>query len=263
VSVGPTPDSPRATPALEITDVSARVGGRQVLHGVCLILPPGVFLALVGPNGSGKSTLLRCVTGGLSHEGSVAVGGVPVRAGNARALARRMAYVPQSNPMTFPFTVEELVGLGASGPEAVERALRDVELTNLRSRSVLGLSGGERQRAALARALAQETPLLLLDEPVTHLDPKHQVGILRAVRDTTRAGRAALVVLHDLSLAAGFADRVLLMKDGAILADGTPGETLTPENLRVAYDVPFSLATPPGDPPFLVFGACPPRDESR
>lgn len=247
------PSVSRETPALAVTNLAAQLSGKPALHDISFDLPSGTLAALVGPNGSGKSTLLRCLTGVLRPtQGTIQIGGITVRPGNAHALSRLLSYVPQNNPMTFAFTVEELVALGAANTDAVEHALSAVELTALRARSVLSLSGGERQRAALGRALAQETPVLLLDEPITHLDPRHQVGILKATRAITRSGRTVLAVLHDLSFAATFADKILLLQDGHLIAQGTPLEALTPENLRRAYNIPFTFAVQPtGESPAL------------
>ncbi len=220
--------------------VDAGYGERRVLRGIDLALDPGGLVALVGPNGAGKSTLLRALAGLLRPtSGSVTLDGVDVLAMSRAALASRIAVVPQTFDTLFPFTVREIVGLGRSArlglfarptrsdDEAVERAISDQDLSALAGRRIDALSGGERQRVVLAMALAQEAGVLLLDEPTAHLDPSHQRSVLLRVGELARTrGVIALAVLHDLNLAA-LADRVVVLHDGSIVADGPPPAALS------------------------------------
>ena len=222
--------------------VDAGYGARRVLRGVDLALEPGGLIALVGPNGAGKSTLLRALAGLIRPTaGRVTLDGNDVLAMSRAALASRIAVVPQTFDTLFPFTVREIVGLGRSArlglfarptrsdDEAVERAMSDQDLSALAGRRIDALSGGERQRVVLAMALAQEACVLLLDEPTAHLDPSHQRSVLLGVGELGRAtGVIALAVLHDLNLAA-LADRVLVLHDGSLVADGPPAVALSAE----------------------------------
>ena len=234
--------------ALVAHAVEAGYGARHVLRGVDLTLEPGGLIALVGPNGAGKSTLLRALAGLIRPtSGSVSLDGADVLGMSRAALASRIAVVPQSFDTLFPFTVREIVGLGRSARlglfarptvadrEAVERAIRDQELTGLADRRVDALSGGERQRVVLAMALAQEASVLLLDEPTAHLDPSHQRGVLLRVGELARTRHVVtFAVLHDLNLAA-LADRVVVLDDGSVVADGPPAMALAGDVVRRVF----------------------------
>lgn len=232
---------------LEARGVSAAYGHVPVLRNADCRIAAGRLTALVGPNGSGKSTLLRCFAQGLPPQtGSILLDEQDLYRIRPREAAARLAYVPQENLAGFGFTIRELVALGAEAaplrqsavgsPERIERALRDLDLETLAGRSLLTLSGGERQRAFIARALAQDPDFLLLDEPTAHLDLRHQQRLLQRLRFAARReGKAVLVVLHDLNLAAHWADDLLLLSDGQIVAAGTPGAVLTPERLKTVY----------------------------
>ena len=225
--------------ALVARALAAGYGARPVLRGVDLTIEPGWLVALVGPNGAGKSTLLRVFAGLIRPTaGSVTLGGVDIGSLSRRALAARIAVVPQTFDTLFPFTVREIVALGRSarlglfarpGPAdaaAVARAIAEQDLGPLVDRRLDALSGGERQRVVLAMALAQEAGVLLLDEPTAHLDPAHQVGIVRRAAELARAREMiAVAVLHDLNLAA-LADRVIVMDAGAVVADGAASVAL-------------------------------------
>ena len=225
--------------ALVARALAAGYGTRPVLRGVDLTIEPGRLIALVGPNGAGKSTLLRVFAGLIRPTaGSVTLGGVDIGSLSRRALAARIAVVPQTFDTLFPFTVREIVALGRSarlglfarpGPAdaaAVARAIAEQDLGPLVDRRLDALSGGERQRVVLAMALAQEAGVLLLDEPTAHLDPAHQVGIVRRAAELARAREMiAVAVLHDLNLAA-LADRVIVMDAGAVVADGAASVAL-------------------------------------
>jgi iron complex transport system ATP-binding protein len=235
---------------LVFESVSARVGNRVLLTDVDFEVRPGEVVGLIGRNGVGKTTLLRIATAGLSAAaGEVWLGGDRVVDLTRRALARRVALVPQDVHVPFPFRVGELVIMGRAphqpliGLESevdVERthaALDRLGIAHLVDREITTLSGGERQLVLFARALVQEPSVLLLDEPTAFLDLKHRLEVLREVRCFAASGRGALIVSHDLSLAARSCDRVVLLGEGSIVAVGSPAEVLTPENLRIAFEI--------------------------
>ena len=236
--------------ALELEGVIASRGARTVLRGVDLELARGEVLVLAGRNGAGKSTLLRAVTRLLPiRAGRILVHGQPLASFGRRLLARELALVPQDSEIPFPFRVEEIVrmgrapykrGLGLETREDRVRAHSALERLGIRAlagRSVQTLSGGERQLVMVARALVQDTPVLLLDAPSAHLDLARRLALVEVVRERVREGASALLVTHDLGLAARAGDRVALLAEGRVLAAGTPGETLTPSRLARAFDV--------------------------
>ncbi len=226
---------------------SYRVGSKALVAGVDLMLPPGQLIAVIGPNGAGKSTLLRLLSGELAPtEGAVNLDGRAIASYTAAALARRRAVVSQSTALSFPFTAREVVLLGASvpgfaaAPEEMQRTARDclrtVGLTGFEERLYTQLSGGERQRVQIARALLQlavaereqrEPTILMLDEPTASLDLAHQGLVLAEARRQAHQGRAVLAILHDLNLAAAFADELVLMSQGRIAARGTAQDVLS------------------------------------
>ena len=234
-------------PRLRADAVTVQRQNRPVVDSLSLELAQPELCALVGPNGSGKSSFIRCLAGIYRPDsGAVTLDGENLRHIPARHLHRQIAYVPQDNPMTFDFTVGELVGLGNGDPERVRAALRLVELEAMEHRSLLTLSGGERQRAALARAFAQDTPLILLDEPAAHLDPHHQYGLMASLhRMVTQEGRAILTILHDLSLAAAYADRVFLLNKGKFVAEGPPADVLSVAHIEKVYQIRLRVETDP------------------
>lgn len=231
--------------SLRADGVSLRYTRNPVVHEASCTAERGKITALIGPNGSGKSTLLRCLARGMKPlEGSVLLEEQDLYALNARQAARRIGYVPQESAAGFEFTVGEIVALGADAaardapPRAarIENALALLDLRALAEKSLLSLSGGERQRAAIARAIAQDGAYLLLDEPTAHLDLRHQIRLLQEMQRLTREQRkAVLVVLHDLNLAATYADEIVLMKEGRVAAAGTPESVFSPERLASVY----------------------------
>lgn len=243
-----TPNAPTA--ALRGTDLHAGYTDVPVLRGVSLEVATGEVFAIVGPNGSGKSTLLRVLSGAMRRRGgAVELMGRPLESYDARARARMMATVAQENTVAFRFTVIEVVLMGRAphlgafrfeSPhdlEVARAALARFELLPLAHRHVEELSGGERKRVFLARALTQEPKIVLLDEPTAFLDLKHVASIFNRFRELA-AERAMAVVatLHDLNAAAMYADRVMLLKDGAAVACGPPLEVLTEKTLRRVYE---------------------------
>jgi iron complex transport system ATP-binding protein len=216
---------------LSVRELNVSLGERAVLHDLTLSVEPG-WTAIVGPNGAGKSTLLRTLAGLLvPHAGTVELDGAALAGSSLRERARRISWLAQQGEAGGELTVREVVHLGrlphlglfeAPGPrdeEIVQAALHETECTAWQHRRLNALSGGERQRALLARALAVDAPVLLLDEPTTHLDPPHQIALLRLLRRQAQAGRTVVSVLHDLPLALQ-ADRLVVMEAGRVRAEG-------------------------------------------
>lgn len=234
---------------LEARDLAAGYGSGDVLRGVSLAVDPGEFVAVLGKNGAGKSTLVKALQNLLEDvRGSVVCGGEDVFRMSPRRVAARIAYVPQLAEPVFDYTVEEIVLMGrfarqgrferlsADDGRAVAEALRLTDVEPLRAKRLAQLSGGERQRAFIARALAQDTPVLLLDEPSLHLDIAYQVeiyGILKNLQ--VERGKAVLVAEHNVNLAAAHAGRLVFLKDGAVAVEGPPAETVTAETIRAIY----------------------------
>jgi iron complex transport system ATP-binding protein len=238
---------------MQVQNLTIAYGDRIAVDSVSLQLSPGEIVAIVGPNGAGKSTLLRALNGGVKPlSGQVLLDGIALGQHTREAVSRRIAVVAQEAELRFPVTVVEFVlggryawaSAGGWGWETehdlqiVNEVLRETELTNLENRLMNELSGGERQRCLLARALAADTPFLLLDEPTANMDLAHQASVLALVRSRcNNRNTAAIVITHDINLAAHFADQVLLMKQGKTLALGKPKEVLTPNLLREVFEV--------------------------
>lgn len=220
----------------------------DILHGVDLTARAGEVTTLIGPNGCGKSTLLKALSKLLTpREGRVLVSGVDVHTLKAREAARRVALLPQHPSAPDGLFAGELVargrhpyqgrmaGLSAADHEAIARACEATQITDLLEREIDALSGGQRQRVWLAMTLAQDTPVLLLDEPTTFLDPANAMDMLALAREQARSGKAVVMVLHDLMLAGMFSDTMVVMREGRILSHGTPRQALTAEVLAQAY----------------------------
>jgi cobalamin transport system ATP-binding protein len=236
--------------AIAAEHVSFAYGTRRVLSDVSVTIARGAMVALAGPNGSGKSTLLALLAGTRrASQGTVALAGRPVAEYERRELARLVAVVPQDTTVTFPYTVAEMVlmgraphrpllGLeGARDLAIAERAMVETGIHDLARRRVTELSGGERQRVIVARALAQEPAILLLDEPTTHLDIRHAIEILDLVATVNRTrGVTVVAVLHDLTSAALYFDRIAFLRDGALVADGPPRTTITAATIARVFD---------------------------
>ena len=239
-----------AAPVLSAVGVVYEVDGARLLDGVSLCARQGEFVGLVGPNGAGKTTLLRTVSGVLRRSaGSVALEGRDLDSLSAGEVARTVAHVPQDPADTHGFTAVDVVLMGryphlgrfqVEGPEdqrIAHDAMRRTGIERLALRRASTLSGGERQRLFIARALAQEPRLLLLDEPTANLDVKHQLTTLDLVRSLARQGMTAVAAMHDLSLAARYCDRLVLLHSGRLVAEGPPEDVLTPRNIRGAFGV--------------------------
>ena len=246
-------------------EVRVSLGGREVLTGVSLELRQGEVLALAGANGAGKTTCLRLASGVLRPDaGRILLAGRPLASHGRRELARRVAVVPQDAPFAFPFRAGEVVlmgrtphlpRLGFEGPRdlAIARAaLARVGIEALADRSILELSGGERQLVLLARALAQEPRVMLLDEPTAHLDLRHRLRVQELVRELAAEGRSALVVSHDLALVARGCDRIALLAQGRVIAAGAPAAVLSPDALRRAFGIEADVIAGPDGTPLVV-----------
>ncbi len=227
------------------------------LHEATFQLPPSGLITIAGPNGAGKSTLLGIMAGlRQPYLGSCVYAGTEVRRWRRRDFARRVAFLPQSLSLQFPFTAEQVVLMGRTpysggwfespqDHEAVARAMETTDTLRFRARDFRALSGGERQGVVLASALAQEPETLLLDEPTTHLDLRHQLSMYRLLADLGRRGMLVVAVTHDLNLALQFSDRVLVLDQGRIAADGAPTEVLNPGLIARVFGVRATLHSEP------------------
>ena len=244
---------------IEVAHLSFRYGDKEVVKDLSFSLRKGEVLGVVGPNGAGKSTLIGLLTRLLKpSRGEVRLFGKRIREVGRLELAKHLAVVPQGSDLPETFRVQEIVMMGRTphlgflasetqkDVDIAEAAMRRTDTWGFRDRAVGSLSGGERQRVLLARALAQEPEFLLLDEPTNHLDLKYQVEVLRFVRREVARGLGALIVLHDLNLAARVCDRVLVMRRGACVALGKPSGVLTKERLEEVYGADISVFAHPG-----------------
>jgi iron complex transport system ATP-binding protein len=256
------------TCAIEARGLTVRAGMATLVDNVSLTVERGETIALVGPNGAGKSTLLRALSGEVAPAiGRIFLKSKAINSYNPRELALERAVLAQSVDVAFPFTVAEVVRMGAGdrrGPfvdEAIEQALRQVDIANLRDRIITTLSGGEQQRAHFARILvqlacgeAERGPgILLLDEPTSSLDLRHQLDLLKTAKECAARGVAVIAVLHDLNLASMFADRVVMLRAGGVAADGPVAQTITDTMLQRVFDVAGAVGRiPPAGIPFVL-----------
>jgi iron complex transport system ATP-binding protein len=246
---------------LQADKIGFSYNGAWILRDVTFAIEPGEFVGLIGPNGSGKTTLLRLIDDILQPlEGAVRVHGKPVRQMKREALARIIAVVPQESPMIFPFMVQEVVLMGRAphlgkwrfeGEKdfaIVRRAMEMTDTLALAGRSMNRLSGGERQRVLIARALAQEPELMLLDEPTAFLDIRHQVEFFNLIKSlNTSQGLTVIAVTHDINLASLYCDRIILLKEGRVRVIGRPEEVITEEHIQDVYDTPVTVDRHPVD----------------
>lgn len=239
-----------AGPSIVARGLAVDLGGRRVLDAVDLSLSAGSLIGIIGPNGAGKSTLARALMGLVRPSaGAIAIDGDDLSRLPPSAIARRVAYLPQGTTLHWPLSVERLVGLGrlphlapfsavgADDRDAIRAAMRETGTLHLAERIATELSGGERARVMLARALATGARALIADEPLTSLDPGHQLDIMTLLRARATAGVLVIVVLHDLSLAARFCGRLLVVDRGRLVGDGAPGEVLTDRMLGGVYEI--------------------------
>lgn len=243
------------TSALEIKNGSAQKAGKTFFDQVSFSLEPGQFTCLLGPNGAGKSSLLRALTGLQPLKaGEIELLGSSLASLSTLERAKHLSYLPQSRPLAWPIEVAQAVALGryAYGAQpgrlskadamAVKKAIENCGLEDFTTRRTDTLSGGELARVHIARALASEAPVMLVDEPLAALDPHHQLRIMSILQDYCDKGGCVFAVLHEISLAARFADRLIWMKDGRIKADGTPNQTFSSETMSSVFDVKVTIS---------------------
>ncbi|MGC4024186.1 MAG: ABC transporter ATP-binding protein [Mesorhizobium sp.] len=243
---------------LSVKDLTIRLGNRDVVNSISFDVAPGEFIGLVGPNGAGKSSLLRALAGILPYSGSISIDGQSSTGIPTAKCALKLAFLPQDRDIAWNIPVETLVALGRSpylpafsslrpnDLEAVSAAMRRMDVDAFRDRPINQLSGGERARVLVARALAQETPLLLADEPMAGLDPAHNLSLMSTFASLAREGKSVIASSHDLGLAAACCTRVILLDKGRVIADGTPAEVLTPDRLRTIYGINAFITTAEG-----------------
>ena len=237
-------------PMLAAQQLEVTLSGRTVLHDVSLSLPSGQLVALVGPNGAGKTTLLRALAGLVSSTGTIEVNGDHLSSLPLRERAKRFGYLPQGHLVHWPLPAKDVVALGryphgATDPArlsprdeaAVLRAMQATNVVEFSERPVTELSGGERSRVALARVLAVEAPVVLADEPTASLDPRYQIDVMINLRSAADRGVLVVVVTHDLGLAARFADTVLVLSDGRLVAQGKPAQALSEQVMANVFRI--------------------------
>lgn len=252
--------------ALRIRNAGLRIGQRWLVERVSFDVAPGAVTALVGPNGSGKSTILRLLAGlWQPTEGDVELDGAPLRKMRRRDVARRLSFVPQDTGIDFGFSVQEVVEMGRhphrgrfesfeeNDRRSVARALAQADVVELAARPVNELSGGERQRVLIARSLATEAEILLLDEPTSNLDIDHGLEVLTLLRRLANEGKSVVVALHDLNAVMRFADRAIVLDGGRLSVDGAPADVLTESAVATVFGVRLERLLRPDGSPVLVF----------
>lgn len=234
---------------LVLTDFSVARGPCDVLRDISLSVGPGECVGLLGPNGAGKTTLMRAALGLMPHRGHSSISAMPLK-----SRAKTVAWLPQAREIAWPVTVETLIALGrlphlapgvAPGGEdraAIDNAIDSMGLEGFRSRIATQLSGGEQARVLIARALAQATPVLMVDEPAAGLDPAHQITLMQTLAREAEAGRTVIASMHDLGLAARFCTRLVVLWRGGIVADGPPLSVLTPDLLAQVFQIRAHIA---------------------
>ncbi len=244
---------------LSVKNLNVKLGDKQALADAGFATKGGEFIGLIGPNGAGKTTLLRAIAGLVASSGQVSLEGSDFRQIHAAERARSLAYLPQERDVAWPVSVHMLVSLGRSAlkpvfaglsaeDEAViEAAMDRMDVARFRERSVMELSGGERARVLIARVLAQDTPVILADEPVAGLDPAHQLSLMETFAQLAGEGRTVIASLHELSLAAQHCSRLILLDRGRMIADGTPREVFTPQILQEVYGIRARIMTVDGE----------------
>lgn len=250
---------------LVVKDLQFGYNSRTILNGISLELRPKEMLGVIGPNGSGKSTLIQCIDGLLRPKtGSILLDGKDLKSISRRELARRVGYVPQTTSRSFfPSTVIDTVLMGrrphlgwrSSNQDVknVIQVLRLMGIEDLAMRDINELSGGQQQKVLIARALAQDPAVLLLDEPTSNLDIKHQLEVVEIIREKVmEKSISAIMAVHDLNLAAKYTDRIIMMKDGKVFVSGTPESVMTPENIRTVYGVVAEVIKNNGSSPHIV-----------
>ncbi len=239
---------------LTLENISVSLQDTQILDSITTSFPSGEFAGLIGPNGAGKTTLLRTINGRLSpRSGTITVSGDRIDSLSSRELGKRIATVQQTTNLSFDFSVRQIVEMGRhphqsrftyrqSTPDIIDWALERTAITHLEDRPITDISGGERQRVLIARALAQDTTVLLLDEPTANLDINHQIRTLELARSLVSSeGKTVIAAIHDLDLAARFCDTLYLLDNNKLIAEGPPASVLTPQHIESAFDTDVSI----------------------
>ncbi len=249
-----------------LRDVGMRYGSNEVLRHVNLSFDRGELVAVIGPNGAGKSTLLSIMAGIRPHfTGECWLDGKPLAKWPRKAFAQSVSVVPQLQPVEFPFSAEQVVLMGRTpfgdgmfesetDDAVVAHVMEITDTVQFRTRDFRTLSGGERQRVILASALAQSPKALLLDEPTTFLDLQHQVSLYRLLRGLCRDGLLALAVTHDLNLAAAYADRIIILHNGEVVANGKPEEVINDQSIRTVFSTDVDIRSGPSGRPWIHYG---------
>ncbi len=246
---------------LNASGLTVRRGGRAILDDVSFAAGAGDFVAVIGANGAGKSTLLSVLAGLLKPDaGAVSVNGKPVEEHSGRELASRRAYLPQNPRCEWPISVERLVALGLTPTlpafgglpgtdlEKIARALEQCDLLDRREQPATTLSGGELARAMLARAFVGDPDMLIVDEPISGLDPRHSIDAMQRLRAAAREGKIVVASLHDLTIAGRYATHIVALRDGTVRSAGCTADILTPQMVRAVFDVEASIVETPGGP---------------
>lgn len=254
-----------SNPIIVADQLSVSIAGTSILEKLSFSLEAGQLTGIIGPNGSGKTTLLRTISGILDYTGKLSILGKPIKNWDRKALARDLSVLPQNPVIGFDFKVWDYVMMGRlphkgwleheskDDRQKVDQVLDALDLKGFTDRAIPSLSGGERQRVLLAQALAQDTSVLLLDEPTSHLDIYHQFDLLRRIRQLVDQGKSVIVVFHDLTMAARFTDELLVLKDGCLESHGKTSEILTEKLIYDVFRMSAQLRQTPGEPPHIYF----------
>lgn len=239
---------------LNVRDLSVSLRGENILNQISFEAQSGEFIGLIGPNGAGKTTLLRAIMNFITYHGEVAIEDVPSVKMTHHERAKWLSYLPQERDVAWPVSVETIVGLGRhmqrsafaslspADHQVIADAMAQMDVAKFAKKSVQELSGGEKARVLIARLLAQGSPLILADEPVSGLDPAHQLSLMQCFADLAQTGKTVIASLHDLSLSAHRCTRLIMLEKGRIIADGTPQTVLTAENLRNVYKIEADIS---------------------
>lgn len=257
----------RASHPIKIQNLKWKFGDRLILKDINLTIKKGYFYSIIGPNGSGKTTLLRNIAKSLEPKPkTVFVDNVDITRLSRRDMAKRLSVVPQNTNIEFEFTVMDIVLMGRSpyigrflaegrkDLEIAERAMKSTNTWHLKDKPITQISGGERQRVIVARALAQDTDIMLLDEPVSQLDIHHQIELMETIQGLIKDRKITVIsVMHDLNLAAQYSDYIILMNEGKVVCQGMPGDVITEENIRRVYKLDsYIMDNPVTGKPFIM-----------
>ncbi|MCR5761507.1 MAG: ABC transporter ATP-binding protein [Sphaerochaetaceae bacterium] len=235
--------------AIDVKDLHGGYEKTEILHGLSLSVSQGTFTAVIGPNGCGKSTLLKHIFGELAaFSGNVSIQGQSIGALKQNELARMVSFVGQKSDFAGDFTVKDIVSLGrychgdeASSSSVIEKSMEMVGISHLKNRTVNSLSGGEYQLAMISRALCQDTPIMLLDEITNNLDPKHEIQILKLLRNLSDSGKTIVCIMHNLNQVLSYSDNTVILKDGCVYECGKTDSVLTENNIEKVFDVTCSI----------------------